>query len=192
MPDYKHDTTITIVARRDKRFQQLFYVRGPANIPLAQQIPGVYYETRSNVTYRTVVANKFFRGPNKEYTNYPEIRLAEMYLNRCICEFKAGNLSAAANDLNIIRKRAWDANVAGINYESSTSFVTSSTITEQMINDERLIEMFCDGDRIDYLRGLKENVGNGERGPGSVPYTDKGFVWLLPPGETDYNQSLSN
>lgn len=48
--------------------------------------------------------------------------------------------------------------------KSSSSFVTESTITEQMINDERLIELFCDGDRIDYLRGLKEPVGNGERG----------------------------
>ena len=40
------------------------------------------------------------------------------------------------------------------------------------------------------MRGLKEDVGNGERGPGSVPYTDKGFVWALPQGEVDYDQSL--
>jgi hypothetical protein len=190
MPDPKNDTTITIVARRDKRFQQLFFVREPANVPVNQQVPGRYYETRPNLTFRTVLDNKFFRGPGLQYTNYPEIRLAEMYLNRSICQFKAGNKTAAANDLNVIRKRAWDANVAGISYENSPSFVTASTVTGQMINDERLIELFCDGDRIDYLRGLKENVGNGERGPGSVPYTDKGFVWILPQGELNYNQSI--
>ncbi|MEI6051006.1 MAG: hypothetical protein WCS03_19120 [Bacteroidota bacterium] len=50
-----------------------------------------------------------------------------------------------------------------------------------------MIEMFCDGDSIDYLRGLKTDVGNGERGPGSVPYTDKGFVWAIPTTETDLN-----
>lgn len=190
MPDPKNDTTVTVVARRDKRFQQLFYLREPANIPINQQVSGRYYETRPNLTFRTVLANKFFRGPAKRYTNYPEIRLAEMYLNRSICQFKAGNKATAASDLNIIRKRAWDTHVAGIAYENSSSFVTASNITEQMINDERLIEMFCDGDRIDYLRGLKENVGNGERGPGSVPYTDKGFVWGLPQSELDYNQAL--
>lgn len=190
MPNPKNDTTITTVARRDKRFQQLFFVREPYGIPLNQQVPGKIYEARANLTFRTVFANKFFRGPGKRYSNYPEIRLAEMYLNRCICDFKAGNKASAASDLNIIRKRAWDARVAGVSYESSPSFVTVSNITEQMINDERLIELFCDGDRIDYLRGLKVNVGNGERGPGSVPYTDKGFVWALPQGEVDYNKSL--
>jgi hypothetical protein len=56
-----------------------------------------------------------------------------------------------------------------------------------MIGDERLIELYCEGDRIDYLRGLKVNVGNGERGDGSVPYTDKGFVWAIPTTETDLN-----
>jgi len=190
MPDPKNDTTITDIARRDKRFQQLYYVREPANVPVNQQVAGKYYETRPNLTFRTVLDNKFFRGPGLRYTNYPEIRLAEMYLNRSICQFKAGNKGAAADDLNVIRKRAWDASVAGMSYESSTAFVTSSNITEQMINDERLIEMFGEGDRIDYLRGLKEDVGNGERGPGSVPYTDKGFVWKLPQGEIDYNQSM--
>ncbi|MBW8334583.1 MAG: RagB/SusD family nutrient uptake outer membrane protein [Prolixibacteraceae bacterium] len=190
MPNPKSDTTITIVARRDKRFQQLFFVREPANVPLELQVKGKYYETRANLTYRTVLENKTFRGPGGR-ANYPEIRLAEMYLTRCICQFKAGNKSAAANDINIIRKRAWDERIAGISYENSSSYVTESTISEQMINDERLIELFCEGDRIDYLRGLKVNVGNGERGSGSLPYTDKGFVWSLPQGEIDYNKSLN-
>ena len=74
-------------------------------------------------------------------------------------------------------------------YEVSANFVTGANITEQMINDERLIEMFCEGDRIDYLRGLKVDVPNGERGPGSVPYTDKGFVWPIPLVERKLNNS---
>ena len=180
MNDAKNDTTINIAARRDKRFQQLIYVREAANVPAAQQIAGRYYETRVNLKWRTLVANKYFRGPKFGFTNVPQIRLAEMYLTRSICSFKAGDKQSAASDLNIVRKRAWDATVAGQAYEVSPNFVTTGNITEQMIGDERLIEMFCEGDRIDYLRGLKVDIANGERGAGSVPYTDKGFVWPVP------------
>jgi len=189
MMDAKNDTTITIAARRDKRFTQLIALREAANIPLAEQIPGRYYENRVNLKWRTVVANKYYRGPGIGYTNVPQIRLAEMYLTRSIISFRAGDRTNAAIDLNVVRKRAWNANVAGQAFEVSANFVTESNITEQMIGDERLIEMFCEGDRIDYLRGLKVDVGNGERGPGSVPYTDKGFVWPIPIDERNLNNA---
>ena len=166
-------------------------MREPANVPTTERIAGHYYETRVNLTWRTIVANKSYRGPSAGYTNIPQIRLAEMYLTRSICSFKAGDKAGAASDLNIVRKRAWDESVAGQSYEQSSSYVTSSNITEQMINDERLIEMFCEGDRIDYLRGLKVDVPNGDRGSGSVPYTDKGFVWPIPVKEKDLNQAYN-
>ena len=191
MNDAKNDTTINNAARWDKRFQQLFFVREPANVPTASRVAGRYYETRVNLTWRTVVANKSFRGTGAGYTNVPQIRLAEIYLTRSICSFKAGDKAGAASDLNVVRKRAWDANTAGQSYEQSSSYVTSSNVTEQMINDERLIEMFCEGDRIDYLRGLKVDVPNGDRGSGSVPYTDKGFVWPIPVKEKDLDQAYN-
>ena len=116
-----------------------------------------------------------------------------MYLTRSICRFKAGDKAGAASDLNVVRKRAWDANVAGQSYESSSNYVTADNITADMIGDERLIEMYGEADRIDYLRGLKENVGNGERTfVGVVPYTDKGFVWTIPTTETDLNLSFKS
>jgi starch-binding outer membrane protein, SusD/RagB family len=192
MESPKNDTTITIVARRDKRFQQLMAVREPANVPVEERVKGRVYETRANLQWRTILAHKYFRGTKPVNTNVPTIRLAEIYLTRSICRFKANDKQGAANDLNIVRKRAWDENLAGISYESSANYVTASNITEQMISDERLIEMFMEGDRIDYLRGLKVNVGNGERGPGSVPYTDKGFVWTIPTQEKELNQAYSN
>ena len=62
-----------------------------------------------------------------------------------------------------------------------------------MIGDERLIEMYGEADRIDYLRGLKENVGPGERTfVGVVPYTDKGFVWTIPTNEIDLNEGYKS
>ncbi|HEY3369907.1 MAG TPA: RagB/SusD family nutrient uptake outer membrane protein, partial [Prolixibacteraceae bacterium] len=161
MNDAKNDTSITITARRDKRFNQLFAIREAANIPVEQQLPGRYYENRINLKWRTIVANKYYRGPKVGYTNVPQIRLAEMYLTRSVISWMAGDKEDAANDLNVVRKRSWNATVAGQSFESSTNYVTGATISEQMINDERLIEMFCEGDRIDYLRGLKVDVGNG-------------------------------
>ena len=195
MNDAVNDTTINSTARRDKRFQQLFFVREPANVPEAERISGRYYETRTNLNWRTVVANKAYRGPKLGYTNVPQIRLAEMYLTRSICSYKAGDKQSAANDLNIIRKRAWDENVAGQAYEVSPNFVTASNITEQMIGDERLIELFCEGDRIDYLRGLKVDVAGdsdqaGDRG-GTVPYTSNRFVWPVPVTEKKLNSGYN-
>ncbi len=194
MNNPKTDTTINLEARIDKRFTQLIYVREPANVPVAEQNPDKYYEVRSNLTWRTLVANKASRGPAGDNTNLPQIRLAEMYLTRSILRFKDGDKQGAANDLNVVRKRAFNAAVAGVSYELSDRFVTAANITEQMIGDERVIEMFMEGDRIDYLRGLKVNVPNNnpDRGvPASVPYTDKGFVWPIPVQETDLNNAYN-
>lgn len=188
MQNPKADTTIGMAAKRDKRFTQLCFVREPANVPAAQRVPGRFYETRVNLTWRTIVADKAARGTGAGYTNVPQIRLAEMYLTRAICAFRAGDKKQAAADLNVVRKRAWDARVAGVAFESSTSYVTDASITEQMISDERLIEMFCEGDRIDYLRALKTEVGNGDRGPGYTPYTSQAFVWPVPVVEKNLNQ----
>ncbi|ACT93029.1 RagB/SusD family nutrient uptake outer membrane protein [Dyadobacter fermentans] len=187
MQNPKSDTTIGIAAKRDKRFTQLCFVREPANVPQALRLPNRYYETRVNLTWRTIVSDKSARGPEAGYTNVPQIRLAEMYLTRASCAFKAGDKKQAAADLNIVRKRAWNAAVAKVAYESSPNFVTESNVTEQMIGDERLIEMFCEGDRIDYLRAMKKEVGNGDRGAGATPYTSKAFVWPVPVVERSLN-----
>lgn len=191
MPDPKNDTTITIVARRDKRFQQVLAVREPNNVPEDERIEGRFYEPRAYMKWRSILGNKYFRGPLIGYTNTVILRLAEMYLTRSICLFKAGDKQGAADDLNVVRKRAWDETVAGVTYEASDSYVTSSNITEQMIGDERLIELFMEGDRIDYLRGLKVDIPNyePERGvPALTPYTDDSFIWPIPvANEKDLN-----
>ncbi len=186
-----------LAALRDKRFTQLMAIREPTSVPASQQMANRYYKD-ARIKFTCVFANKSFRGGEvgtsaARYTNYPVIRLAEIYLTRSICRFKAGDKAGAASDLNVVRKRAWDANVAGQSYESSSSYVTAENITSDMIGDERLIEMYGEADRIDYLRGLKENVGPGERTfVGVVPYTDKGFVWTIPTNEIDLNEGYKS
>jgi tetratricopeptide (TPR) repeat protein len=176
------DTTINVAAYRDKRFQQLFSVRYPASLAK----PGQAKDPRNEVKDKTTIwPNKNFRGPGQFNTNLPLIRLAEVYLTRSILRFKANDKAGAAADLNVVRKRAWDTNVGG-SYED----ITSATITEQLIHDERLIEFFGEPDRIDYLRALKMDIPKGERGAGVDPYTSEDFVWAIPNRELLYNESL--
>ena len=182
MNDPVNDTTINLAARKDKRFQQLFALR----YPKALAKPGQDVDNRTQIkNITTIWNNKFYRGTGLMNTNVPLIRLAEVYLTRSICRFLAGDKGGAAADLNVVRKRAWDTRIGG-----AYPAITASTITDQMINDERLLELFNEGDRIDYLRGLKKDIPKGERGAGTDPYTSEDFVWAIPVREILYNEGL--
>ncbi len=176
------DTVVNEVAKRDKRFQQLFMVRYPEK----KRKPEQQFDERKEVSAITTIwPFKYYRGEKLFNTNVPLIRLAEIYLTRAICRMKTNDKTGAAADLNVVRKRAWDTEVGGPYQE-----VTAATITEEMIHDERLIEMFGENDRIDYLRGLKVEIPKGERAAGSDPYTSEDFVWAIPTRERLYNEAL--
>jgi hypothetical protein len=176
------DTTVNIAARSDKRFTQLFALRYPATLAK----PGQETDNRAEIkNITTLWCNKFYRGSGQMNTNVPMIRLAEVYLTRSICRFMSGDKTGAVADLNTVRRRAWDTQVGGPYVE-----ISPAAITLQMINDERIIELFCEGDRVDYLRGLKTDIPRGERGPGADPYTSEDFVWAIPVRETLYNEGL--
>ena len=174
------DTTINAAARRDKRFQQLTRVR----YPVSQARPVQETDDRPELAGLTSIwPFKYYRGPNEDFTNLPLLRLAEVYLTRSVINFRAGNTAAAAADLNTVRRRAWDESVGGP-YEE----ISAAALTEQAINDERLIELFNEADRVNYLRALKVDIPRGERGPGTDPYTSEKFVWTIPDSETLYNE----
>jgi hypothetical protein len=177
-----NDTVLSIKARADKRFQQLLVLAYPAD----KHKPGQVYYGRENIltNVTSIWTYKYWRGPKVKQTNIPVLRLAEVYLTRAICRFRLNDLAGAAADLNVVRERAWDETFGGPYVP-----VTSATITEDMINDERVIEMFGENDRIDYLRGLKVPIPKGERGTGTDPYTSEDFVWAIPFDELLYNES---
>lgn len=182
MTNPKADTTLKLAAKRDKRFQQLFVVRYPKE----NRKPEQEYDDRSEVNaIATIWPYKYYRGEKQFNTNVPLIRLAELYLTRAICRMKANDKAGAAADLNVVRKRAWDTSIGGPYQE-----ITAGEITETMIHDERLIEMFGENDRIDYLRGLKADIPKGERAAGADPYTSEDFVWAIPTRERLYNEAL--
>jgi starch-binding outer membrane protein, SusD/RagB family len=180
------DTTINLAAKRDKRFSQLMAVRYPQN----QHKESQYFDTRQQIrNVTTIFGNKYYRatsGVAGMYTNVPLIRLAEVYLTRSILRLKANNPGGAAADLNVVRERAWDEVVAGEAYTP----VTAGEITEQMIHDERLIEFFNEGDRLDYLKAMKVPIPKGDRGEGTDPYTSQNFFWTIPSLELNFNEGL--
>jgi hypothetical protein len=182
MNDPASDTTITIIAKRDKRFTQLMAIRLPQGVTRA----GLVSETRPNVKDLTTIwNNKYYRGPGGMLSNVPLIRLAEIYLTRSVLRFRSNDKSGAADDLNVVRRRAWNPQIGGVYVP-----LTATEISEELINDERMIELFNEGDRLDYLRGMKVDVPRGDRGNGVDPYTSEDFVWAMPALELNFDDSL--
>lgn len=184
------DTTMNVAARADKRFTQLFERRYP--VAIAYFDDNLEYDPREELwSITTIFPNKYYRGPSGPHTNIPYIRLAEMYLTRSILRLRKGDVIGAVEDLNVVRQRAWNENIGG-----SFVPVTTDQITEDMIHDERIVEMFAENDRIDYLRALKLPIGPGERTDASgnplpdEPYTSEKFIWAKPLHETIYNLEI--
>jgi hypothetical protein len=170
------DSTPTQAARNDKRFSQLYtYIAGAD-----PRFP--------NIPRRLYWINKFYRGPQSDYRigAVPLVRLAEMYLTRSIIRFNKGDKVGAAEDLNVVAKRAWDATAAG----SAFVPVSAGTITAAMIHNERWKELSFEADRIFYLQALKINIPNGDRDGSTIPYNSPSLYWPLPLTEYDLNTGL--
>lgn len=170
----------TDAARADKRYQELFLRVEAGNDPVFDAIDEPL-----------VWSNRYYRfngegGNAGRATSHPILRIAEVYLTRAIIRFNNGDLQGAADDLNVIRERAWDEDVAGEPYTE----ITSGTITADKIHTERMIEMAFQGDRSHYLQALQLNIPNGDRGPGSIPYNDNSLYWPIPEREKELNTAL--
>lgn len=174
------DRSETQTALNDKRYTQLFVrVEG-----------GTDADFSGSITETRVWNARYYRWPGGrragQGTSIPMFRLAEAYLTRSIIRFNNGDAAGAAEDLNVVRARAWDADAAGTAYTP----VTAADITAEMIHNERMIEMAFEGDRLHYLQALQLPIPNGDRGPGSIPYNDPSLFWPLPQSEIDLNQGL--
>ena len=176
----------TAEALRDKRYQQLYH-RLEGNRGNVTDDPDVYEQQYTNVKEPRIWGDKYFRAPDGQYSNVPVIRLAEMYLTRASIRFENGNLQGAAEDLNHIRKRVWDPNLAEVEYEDSDQFVTSENISAEMIYIERIKEMGFEGDHLYYLQAMKLPLKPGDRVGFPVdPFPHENLYWPIPQIETDF------
>jgi starch-binding outer membrane protein, SusD/RagB family len=168
-------------AMADKRYNQLYH-RYLANseLPEGYETPddGVY-ETQFETNRPYVWGNKYYRDANDRLkTNIPILRLPEIYLTRAIIRLKGNDSSGAASDLNKVRE--------------SRGLEALGTVTEDDIHNERWKELNFEGDRITYLRALRENVPNGDRGTGSVEWNSSVWEWPVPARERELNNAYGN
>jgi starch-binding outer membrane protein, SusD/RagB family len=177
---------LTDIARRDKRFKQVYYYfkeyKNTGGV-----VDTVYNYQYSAETNPSMWIDKYYRSATTTYSFFPLIRLPEMYLSRAMIEFTSGDKVAAAADVNIIRKRAWDATIAGIDFESSPAFLTAASITQQIIIDEYAIELTPDGRYLDLLKAFKLPIGPGDRTDESAinaPYD--GLYFPIPATEAQF------
>lgn len=105
------------------------------------------------------------------YTNKPIIRLAEMYLTRAECNFRLGSSvgDTPLNDINRIRERA--------------NLPDLITLTLADILKERKLELAWEGQRLNDIKRLHENVG-------SLPWNSPKLVLPIPQRELDVNPNL--
>ena len=176
----------TDAAKFDKRYQQIYY-RLEGNRGNIADDPQVYEQQYTNVKEPRIWGDKYFKGPDGQNTNVPVIRLAEMVLTRAIIRFEQGDLQGAADDINSVRSRAWDHNAAGIAYEESEAFVTTETITAEMIHNERIKELAFEGDRLYYLQAMQLPLMPGDReNIPVIPYPHENMYWVIPQIELDF------
>lgn len=170
------DRTPTSKALNDLRFTQLVQYNAGTD-PIFAGLPTRQYWV-----------NKYWRGPQSEWRAgaIPLIRLAEVYLTRAYIRFTKGDTQGAADDLNAVRQRAWNAVAAGAEYTP----LTAGEVTADLIHTERMIELMFEGDRLYYLQGLKQPVPNGDRGEGTVAFDNASLFWPIPVRERELNQGL--
>jgi hypothetical protein len=176
------DLTAVPETADDKRYQQTYirleaYKENPWN---KDTNPEEYvthlntYETRySPITTPHVWLDKYYRAPTTgRRSNRAMLRLAEVYLTRSIIRFEKGDKVGAAEDLNMVRKRA------------GLSEISSADITEQAIENERIKELAGEhADRIYYLIAMRKPIGIGDRDPSKFapivpPYSN--YYWKIP------------
>jgi len=182
LDDPETDFTFSEEAQRDKRFQQLMAIRYPESI--AQE--GQSVDRRSEISDQiSLWPHKYYRNGDSFYTNVPLIRLAEILLTRSILRFQSGDIAGASQDLEVVRRRAWDETIMPY------SPIPTGELTADMIHTERMVEMFNEPDRIEYLRALKIDIPPGDReNMGPEPYTSTRFVWAIPVEESILNDNI--
>lgn len=177
---------VTEGALLDKRYRQLHY-RLEGNRGNVGDDPQIYEQQYPQVTEPRIWGNKYYRGTDGMHSNVPVIRLAEMYLTRSVIRFRNGDPAGAAEDLNVVRARAWDSEASGTTYEASEKFVSPENLTEDMIHNERIRELGFEGDRLTYLMALGKPIPPGDReNTAIVSFPYEGMFWTLPQSELDF------
>ncbi|WP_373549224.1 RagB/SusD family nutrient uptake outer membrane protein [Haliscomenobacter sp.] len=143
------------------------------------------YDPRTEFTGYTrtyVWCNKWNRlsgSTNNNLFSLPLMRIAELYLNRAIIRFNEGDRKGAAEDLNVVRKRA------------GLDPVAEADLTANLIHIERMKELAFENDRLYYLQALSLPIPAGDRADQTpIPWNDTRFAMPIPASESDLNPGV--
>ncbi|MEM6377058.1 MAG: RagB/SusD family nutrient uptake outer membrane protein [Bacteroidota bacterium] len=162
---------VTAEAQQDKRYQQLFW-RLEGNPGTTKADPIVYEMQYPHIKDPMVWGDKYYRANDGQRTNIPVIRLAEMLLTRAIIQYQNGNITAATEDVNLVRTRA--------------GLAPLDVLTEEAIHQERIKELCFEGDWFHYVQALNLPIMPGERDADEIAFPYANLYWQLPQSELDF------
>lgn len=114
-------------------------------------------------------------GPaNTTFRDEYQIRLAETYLVRAEAHLRAGDLNAAAQDINIVRER------------SNAPAVAAEDVDIDYLLDERARELYFEENRLQTLLRLGKLVERTNK-YGMIEYYDHQNLWPIPRSEIEKN-----
>jgi len=157
-----------------------YYYNDPASPNYGQLVTGPGIDTNRNIVPKTNKWDQF--DPNDSFgssmiKDFIIMRLGETYLLKAEAQFKQGNLSGAAETINIIRTRA------------NATPVTAAQITMDFILDERVRELIAEENRRMTLMRTKTLVQRVQgRGLKITNISDNNLLLPIPQSEINLNK----
>ncbi|GHB75239.1 RagB/SusD family nutrient uptake outer membrane protein [Persicitalea jodogahamensis] len=176
----KGDYTPTEAAKKDLRYQQLYFYQLPYK---AGGDPLIYetVSTHTKVDKPQIYIDKYYRGGpgDGRYTKFPLLRLADIYLVQSWMRWKTGDATGAAADLNKVWNRANPTN---------PNRYTAANVNHEAILAEYIREMTGEGWTLDFMVGTQMPIPAGDRAgvaPIAPPYSQ--WKWEVPVEEKNLN-----
>jgi hypothetical protein len=146
-----------------------------AKLTTIGQCPKEFYNPNQTVPGSLLLTTE----PSSSYKNRYMYRLAETYLLRAEAYLGMGNLASAANDINVVRRRA------------HASEITASDVDIDYILDERLRELHFEEFYIFTTNRLNKTIERAARlAPypgGPITYKAHNNLWPIPYSEIEKN-----
>ncbi len=120
-----------------------------------------------------LMVNKYYQVPYPQYQNIPFVRSAEAYILRAAIKAEAGDHAGAAQDLNVVRERAWDTSVSG-------PYEPLQTATFEDVDNEWIKELSFEADRLSFLQMFRKPIGPAERDVAPILPPYEGLNWPIP------------
>jgi hypothetical protein len=148
---FNADSTISDLAKADKRFSELYVFchKDDSTISEAIKLNMNRIWLHNYFKRNEVFCNKYNLNKYGKIAPFAIIRYSELLLTKAYIEYKQNKDDLGLGELNLVRKKA--------------GLPELSSISENDIHIERERELLCEGDRLDYYKALKKDILPGDR-----------------------------